>query len=76
MRVPETTIHKNHGLKAGENNIGLARKVFAVKSVPEAPLEKFFSKPDFRFGILSSNSRHIAATGCFIVNISHRSSCF
>ena len=51
MAVPETAMHENHGVKARENKVGRARKVFSMKTKAKA---HFMDHPsNQKFGGLS-----------------------
>jgi hypothetical protein len=72
MTVPETPLNKYGGTILGEDDIRFARKVFAVDTKPEASAEQTLSQQDFRLRIFPFDSRHVAAAGSGIVNVSHR----
>ncbi len=66
MPVPETTVHENHFLTAGKNDIRSAGQPFAMQPIPITVRPKPLSDKQFRFRILSFDQRHASAAfgGC------------
>ncbi len=63
--MPKTTMYKNYRAMFAQNQIGFARHVFAVQSVPETfPMKKL---TNYRLGprVLRANATHDAASIAF-----------
>ena len=58
MTVPETAVHKYHGLMSGEHHVGLAGQVRSMKPVAEAARVKPAPEEHFGFGVLAPDPAH------------------
>lgn len=58
MTVPETTIHKNNFAPGRENQIGFARKLFAVQPVAIAHRMGQTPHGHFWFGVFAFHRLH------------------
>ena len=63
MPVPEAAINEYDCIESGKFEIWLSGQAFCMQRISYAACVKSFSDLDFRFGVLSSNSRHHATTG-------------
>ena len=71
VTVPEAAVNKNNGFVFRQNNVGLARQVFYIHSVPETFAEKVFPHEKLGLGILSPDPRHVIAAGFFGMDVGH-----
>ena len=69
MTVPETAIHKHHGLVFGEHEVWFPWQVAAMKPVTKTAGMKPAPYNHFRLCVLTPDSSHIAATGRLVMDI-------
>lgn len=62
MPMPETAAHLDYCLVLRQDNIGMARQIFDMKTETEAMPEEKRANHEFRFRILTVNPPHIPTT--------------
>lgn len=69
--MPEAAMNEYNCFVSFQYKIWLARELLIVQAVTIATSEQLFTEQYFGLSVFATNSRHIAAAGGFVVNVSH-----
>ena len=70
MSVPEAAVNEDNRTPAGKYEVGLTSETFAMQAVAKPTSVQSPAYLKFRFGVLSTDSRHVPAARLLVVNVS------
>lgn len=71
MSVPETSMDKDHGTIAGENDIGMAWKILRMETIAQAHSVQAPPDDEFRARVLRTDRCHVPTPLFRGVNVHH-----